>query len=380
MFRNVSVNFSNIKTPCYIIDEKRLRENLEILHGLEKRTGCRVLLAQKCFSSFCVYPLIKQYISGTASSGLYEARLAHEEMGGENHIFSPAYSDGEIDEILSICSHVVFNSFTQWEKFSEKIRAAGVSPGLRVNPQHSTQRHGIYDPCAEGSRLGIIRENFEGKSLEGIEGLHFHTLCEQDSDALEETLDAFEEKFGVFLKNMKWVNFGGGHHITKPGYDIDRLIKCITRVQEKYNALVYLEPGEAVVYGAGYLASTVLDIVHNGIDIAVTDASAACHMPDVLEMPYRPEVCGADIPGKCHYKYRLAGNTCLAGDIIGDYTFQDPLAPGSMVVFKDMAMYTVVKNNTFNGAPLPSIYILRENGKIELVKEFGYEDFKSRLS
>lgn len=377
---NLTDLLKGVKTPCYVIDEAKLIMNLQLLNSIEKRTGCHILLAQKCFSAFCTYPLINQYISGATASGLFEAKLAHEEMHAENHIFSPAYLDSEIDEILAICDHIIFNSFTQWEHFKNKVFASGVSAGLRVNPQLSTQSTPIYDPCASGSRLGIRRDSFNNKSLDGIEGLHFHTLCEQNSDALEATLDAFEEKFGDFLPQMKWVNFGGGHHITRHDYDVELLVNCINRIQQKYNLTVYLEPGEAVALNAGYLVASVLDIVENDIQIAILDASAACHMPDVLEMPYRPHIIGSDNFAALPHSYRFGGNTCLAGDIIGDYSFPAPLQIGDSLIFTDMAIYSMVKNNTFNGVPLPSIYLLHADNSLELVKSFSYSDFKQRLS
>lgn len=371
--------FREVPTPCYLIDESLLIRNLEILKDVRKRAGCRVLLAQKAFSMYSLYPLLGRYLSGTASSGLFEARLGAE-MGKENHVFSPAYREDEFDEIASLCDHVVFNSFAQWERFGKRALAAGCSCGVRVNPECSTQEHAIYDPCAPGSRLGAPARAFPKELPEGIEGLHFHTLCEQDSDALETTLQAVEARFGAYLGRVKWVNFGGGHHITRPGYDIERLISCVRRAREACGAEVYLEPGEAVALNAGFLVSSVLDFVENGVTTAVLDASAACHMPDVLEMPYRPEAEGAGRPGEKPFSYRLAGPTCLAGDVIGDYSFDSPLRTGERVVFKDMAHYTMVKNNTFNGMNLPSIAVLGADGELSVVRRFGYGDFKSRLS
>jgi len=367
-------------TPCYVVDESLLIKNLQILQGISRQTGCKILLAQKAFAMFYFYPLIGEYLSGTAASGLWEARLGHEFMGKENHIFAPAYRAAEFDDILNISDHIIFNSFSQWEKFRNKAIAAGKSCGLRINPQCSTQSHDIYDPCAPGSRLGITRENFINQSLQGLEGLHFHTLCEQNAGALALTLKSVEGNFGSYLQLMKWVNFGGGHHITREDYDRDLLVSLIDRFQNKYDVQVYLEPGEAVALNAGYLVSTVLDIVENGMKIAILDVSAACHMPDVLEMPYRPPVLGAGTGGEAPYTYRLAGPTCLAGDVIGDYSFNEPLQPGDVLIFGDMAHYTMVKNNTFNGINLPSIYVLNSNRQIKLIKNFGYTDFKSRLS
>ena len=378
---------SKIHTPCYIVQERALKENLEQLAGLARETGCRILLAQKAFSMFRVYPLIGQYLAGTTASGLYEARLGAECMGKENHIFSPAYREEEMGEILSLCGHVVLNSPQQIRRYKRKILEAGRSPGLRVNPECSTQEgHAIYDPCAPGSRLGTTLSQLERALaetpdlLEGIEGLHFHTLCEQDADALAVTLDAVVEKFGVYMAKMKWVNMGGGHHITRPGYHMETLKQCIRRVQKLCGGTVYLEPGEAVALQAGTLRTSVLEITENGVQTAILDASAACHMPDVLEMPYRPPLSGAGLPGERPFTYRLAGPTCLAGDVIGDYSFDRPLETGDVLEFQDMAIYSMVKNNTFNGMALPDIVLEREDGSRELVRRFGYEDFKGRLS
>ena len=378
---------SKIHTPCYIVQERALKENLEQLAGLARETGCRILLAQKAFSMFRVYPLIGNYLAGTTASGLYEARLGAECMGKENHIFSPAYREEEMGEILSLCGHVVLNSPQQIRRYKRQILAAGRSPGLRVNPECSTQEgHAIYDPCAPGSRLGTTLSQLERALaetpdlLEGIEGLHFHTLCEQDADALAVTLDAVVEKFGGYMAKMKWVNLGGGHHITRPGYHMETLKQCIRRVQKLCGGTVYLEPGEAVALQAGTLRASVLEITENGVQTAILDASAACHMPDVLEMPYRPPLSGAGLPGEKPFTYRLAGPTCLAGDVIGDYSFDRPLETGDVLEFQDMAIYSMVKNNTFNGMALPDIVLEREDGSRELVRRFGYEDFKGRLS
>lgn len=372
---------NKVSTPCYVIDERRLTENLEILADVKRRAGCKILLAQKAYSAFSTYPLIAGYLDGCTASGLYEARLGYEEMakpfGRENHIFSPAYRDEEFDEIAEICGHIIFNNARQFEKFRD--RAKGASCGIRVNPEHSTQEHGIYDPCGEFSRLGTTASALS-ELPEGIEGLHFHTLCEQDADALVETLAAVEDKFGGFFGKIKWLNMGGGHHITRPGYDRELLIGMVKKLRKKYGFEVYLEPGEAVALNAGYLVTTVLDTFKNGMNIAITDASAACHMPDVLEMPYRPNIQGSGLPNEKAFTYRLGGNTCLAGDIIGDYSFDSALSEGDRLVFEDMAIYSMCKNNTFNGIPLPSIYLLRGNGELELLRKFGYGDFKGRLS
>lgn len=372
--------FLKVPTPCYVIDEERLIHNLEILKGVEKRTGAKILLAQKAFSCYHLYPLIKQYISGTASSGLYEARLGAEKMGGENHVFSASYRENEIDEILTYCDHVIFNSFGQLRKYRERVINSGRKIGLRINPECSTQEgHEIYDPCSPKSRLGITRRNFCEDDIDGVTGLHFHTLCEQNSDDLERTLNAVEEKFGNILFKMKWINFGGGHHITREDYDIYRLEKCIGRMQEKYGLEVYLEPGEAVALNAGYLVTEILDIIENDIPIAILDTSAACHMPDVLEMPYRPPLKDSGMPNEMTYTYRLGSQTCLAGDVIGEYSFKDPLKIGGRLIFCDMAIYSMVKNNTFNGMPLPSIMLKKIGGEIVTLKKFGYEDFIERL-
>lgn len=370
----------SVKTPCYVVDEARLLENLEILKSVKDEAGCKILLAQKAFSMFSLYPLIGKYLDGTTASGLFEAKLGFEEMGGETHVFSAAYLPHEFPEILKVCGHIVFNSFSQWEKYRDAALSAKKSCGIRINPECSTQEHGIYDPCSEFSRLGVTLKNFRPELLDGLEGLHFHTLCEQNSDALILTLSAVSEKFGEFIPRMKWVNFGGGHHITRKDYDRAALVGAVREFREKYGVDVYLEPGEAVALGAGYLVATVLDIVHNGIDIALLDASAACHMPDVIEMPYRPPLFGSREAGEKAHTYRLAGATCLAGDIIGDYSFDKPLKVGDKLIFEDMAIYSMVKNNTFNGMCLPSIAVLRGDGEIELVRKFGYADFKERLS
>jgi len=370
-----------LKTPCYIVSEKKLKENLQILKGVIDHTGCKILLAQKAFSMFSVYPLIGEYLSGTTASGLFEAKLGKENFCKENHIYSPAYKEEEIGEILKYCDHIVFNSFAQLQKFQEKALEAGKSIGLRINPQYSTQSgHTIYDPCATGSRLGVTKEKFSPELLAHVEGLHFHTLCEQDADDLQLTLNEVETQFGEYLHQMKWINFGGGHLITKPGYHISLLEECIRHIQETYQIQVYLEPGEAIALCAGELMTTVLDVVDNQIEIAIVDTSAACHMPDVLEMPYRPSLAQAGIPQEKEYTYQLAGATCLAGDIIGDYSFTQPLEIGERLTFEDMAIYSMVKNNTFNGMCLPDIVYERENGGCELVRKFGYIDFKGRLS
>lgn len=367
-------------SPSFVVDEALLIQNLERLALVQERTGCKILLAQKAFSMFSLYPLIGKYLSGATASGLYEAKLGYEEMGKENHVFCPAYRDDEFDEITRLCGHILFNSFSQWHKFKDRALAAGCECGIRINPECSTQDHAIYDPCSPGSRMGVTAANFRPELLDGITGLHFHTLCEQNADALEQTLDAVEEKFGEYLPQMKWLNFGGGHHITRSDYDVEKLISLINRTQERYGVQVYLEPGEAVALNAGFLVCTVLEIVENGISNAILDTSAACHMPDVLEMPYRPPLLDSGLPEEKPYCYRLGGPTCLAGDIIGDYSFDHPLAPGDRLIFGDMAHYSMVKTNTFNGMALPSIAILDQAGTLRVQKTFGYQDFKERLS
>ena len=372
--------FEGIETPAYIIDNVQLERNLQLLKQVEKASGAKILLAQKCYSVFQTYPLIGKYISGCTASGLYEARLGHEEMGKENHVFSPAYTDKDMDELVKICDHISFNSVRQWERFRGKVQSSRKKPscGIRVNPEHSTQKKKIYDPCAPFSRLGATLDSFRNGLPAGIEGLHFHTLCEQNADALAETAKAFEEKFKDFLPKIKWLNMGGGHHITRSDYDVDLLVKTVRHFSNTYGVQVYLEPGEAVALNAGTLAATVLDVFTNGINIAILDTSAACHMPDVLEMPYRPNIVNSGLPQEKPYAYRLGGNTCLAGDIIGDYSFDAPLKVGDRLYFEDMAIYSMVKNNTFNGMPLPGIYLWDGMG-VKPLREFGYSEFKNRL-
>lgn len=377
---NYNFDANKVPTPCYIVDEPALIRNLEILRGVSERTGAKILLAQKAFSCYHLYPMIGQYLAGTACSGLFEAKLGYEEMGKENHVFSAAYRESEIDEIISCCGHIIFNSFTQLDKYRERVLAAGKKIGLRINPEFSTQEgHEIYDPCSPRSRLGITRKSFRDDDLRGVTGLHFHTLCEQNSDDLEATIDAVEEKFGDILHKMEWINFGGGHHITRDDYDIPRLEKCIRRMQEKYGLEVFLEPGEAIALNAGWLVTEVLDLTENDMPIAILDTSAACHMPDVLEMPYRPPLVGSGEKGEKQYSYRLGSQTCLAGDVIGEYSFDEPLHIGDRLVFGDMAIYSMVKNNTFNGMPLPAIILLKKDGSFETLRSFGYSDFRERL-
>ena len=372
---------STISTPYFLVDETRLVQNLEILRQVADQAGCKILLAQKAFSMFSCYPLLRRYLAGSTASGLYEARLGKEHFGGETHVFSPAYKPEEFQELLNYADHFVFNSPRQLQKFGPAAKAAGKAVGLRVNPECSTQEgHAIYDPCAPGSRLGTTLANFDESLLPLLDGLHFHTLCEQNSDDLETTVAAFEEKFGRYLHGLKWINLGGGHHITRKDYDRERLVRIVKHLKDTYQVEVYLEPGEAVVLNAGFLVTSVLETLHNGMNIAILDTSAACHMPDVLEMPYRPPLKNSGESGEKAYTYRLGGPTCLAGDVIGDYSFDAPLNEGDRLVFEDMALYTMVKTNTFNGMPLPAIVWRDANGQEKLVKAFGYEDFKNRLS
>ncbi len=372
-----------LPSPCFVVDEELLEANLRILDRVQRATGARILLALKCFAMFGVFPILNKVLKGTCASGPYEARLGREEFGGEVHAAAPAYSDKDIDELVLYADHLVFNSFAQLERFRRRVENSGrhIEIGLRINPRHSEVKVPIYDPCAPGSRLGITRDQFEGKSLEGVSGLHFHTLCELGADALERTLAAVEKQFGHFLHKMKWLNMGGGHHITKADYDVDLLCRLIERTRKKYGVEVYLEPGEAVALNAGFLVATVLDVVPSDAPVAILDTSAAAHMPDVLEMPYRPEVAGAGLPGEKPFTYTLGGKSCLAGDVVGKYSFDAPLKSGDRIVFCDMAIYSMVKTNTFNGVPLPAIARYRpETDDLTVVREFGYEDFKTRLS
>ena len=378
--------FAALPTPAYILDEAQLRRNGELLAGVARRTGAKLLLAQKAFSNYDLYPALAPYLAGTEASGLFEARLGAEEMPGkEVHVFAAAYRERDFDELLRYADHIVFNSPRQLEKFGPAAKAAGKSVGLRINPECSTQEgHAIYDPCAPGSRLGTTRRQWDAAMTDDLcallDGLHFHTLCEQDSDALETTLAATEAAFGDILPRLTWLNFGGGHHITRPGYDIPRLERLICHAKEAFGVEVYLEPGEAWALNAGYLITRVLDLPKNGgTQLAILDMSAACHTPDVIEMPYLPPLYEADENGKKPYVYRLGGPTCLAGDVIGDYGFDAPLSEGQLLTFGDMAIYSTCKNNTFNGMPLPDIWVRRETGETERLTDFGYRDFKDRL-
>ncbi len=381
-----SFDARRVPSPCFVVDEAAVERNLQILNRVQRESGAKVLAALKAFSMWSLAPLESKYLSGTCASGLNEARLGREEYGGEVHVFSAAYTEHDLAEILKIADHVVFNSFGQWQRFQPLLQQAKkerphLKFGLRINPRHSEGEVAIYDPCAPCSRLGIPLSQFEGKSLEGISGLHFHTLCEQDVEPLKRTLAAVEAQFGDLLHTMEWVNFGGGHHITRPDYQVDELIELVKTFSAKYNVQVFLEPGEAVAIHTGVLVTEVLDVTWNDMDLAILDTSATCHMPDTLEMPYRPNVLGSGMPGEKAHTYRLGGMTCLAGDVIDDYSFDQPLQIGQRLVFDDMSHYTMVKTSTFNGINLPAIAIWNSNtDEVRVVKQFGYEDFKQRLS
>jgi carboxynorspermidine decarboxylase len=368
-------------SPAYVVDLGRLRHNLTILDQVQQKSGAKILMALKAFAMWSTFPLIRQTLQGVCASSPWEARLGREEFGREVHSFAAAFKESDITELLSISNHLVFNSFSQLERFRPLWEQSDVSIGLRVNPEHSEGHTAIYDPCAPNSRLGIPAAEFEGRSLAGVEGLHFHTLCEQLFEPLERTVRVFEEKFGHYLQGMKWLNLGGGHHITRQGYDLDGLVELVNYLRAKYGVEVYLEPGEAIAIGTGLLVAEVLDVVNNGMDIAILDVSATCHMPDVLEMPYRPVITGGFDPGVKPYTYRLGGPSCLAGDVIGDWSFEQPLKAGDRLVFEDMAHYTMVKTTTFNGIQHPHICTYEpQTAELKVVRSFGYSDFKSRLS
>lgn len=389
---NTKQFLNKVKTPAYVIDETLMIKNLEILKQVREKTGAKILLAQKAFSMFSLYPLISRYLDGTTASGLYEAKLGREEMGNrEVHVYAPAFKESDIEQLVEICDHIVFNSPKQWKKYKCKVQQSerSVSCGIRINPEYAEVETDLYNPCIVGSRLGTSLSQLQGADLEGIDGLHFHTMCEQDADVLWRTVQVVDEKFEPFLRKMKWINFGGGHHITKGGYKMEYLERSIHLFQEKYGLTVYLEPGEAIALNAGFLISEVLEVMENQKKIAILDTSAACHMPDVLEMPYYPFILQKNqlckhVEGKAELQrpfiYRLGGPTCLAGDVIGDYEFAEELKEGERLVFCDMAIYTMVKNNTFNGMPLPTIYLYTKEKELKVVKEFSYEDFKARLS
>ncbi len=374
------IDYSQVPSPCYVLEEKRLVRNLEILQKVEREADVKIICALKGYSMWSTFPLVGKYLAGATASSVNEARLAREEMNKEVHVFAPIYKESEIDEILSLANHITFNSFSQWMRFRDKTLRARVSPGIRVNPEFSTVETDLYNPCGRFSRLGVTQKEFRPELLDGIEGLHFHALCEQNADALEAVLENFEARFGEWIPKMKWVNFGGGHHITRKDYDVERLIRILRDFHKRYpNVQVILEPGEAVGWQTGELVSTVEDIVHNEKDIAILDISVSAHMPDCLEMPYRPTVLSAGEPGEKKFEYRLAGDTCLAGDVIGDYTFDSPLRVGDRIVFFDMIHYTMVKTTFFNGVPHPSIGIWTSDEKFKLVRSFTYEQFRDKL-
>jgi carboxynorspermidine decarboxylase len=373
-------------SPCFVIDKAAVEHNLKILNRVQRESGAKVLAALKAFSCWSLAPLFKQYLSGTCASGLHEARLGREEFGGEVHCYSAGYKKEDLIEILQIADHVVFNSFSQWQRFKTlALDAQKTRPqlkfGLRINPEHSEGDVAIYDPCAPCSRMGVPVAQFEPDLLEGISGLHFHTLCQQDLPPLQRTLVAVEEKFGPYLAQMAWVNFGGGHHISRADYQVDELIQMIKDFSARHQVQVYLEPGEAVAIHSGVLVAEVLDISWNTLNQAILDTSATCHMPDVLEMPYRADILGAGLPDEFAHAYRLGGMTCLAGDVIGDYSFAEPLQVGQRLMFDDMSHYTMVKTTTFNGINLPAIALWdSRTDELQVIREFGYEDFKQRLS
>lgn len=372
-------NLPPVKTPVFVVDEVLLERNLQTLDSVQKRTGCKILLALKGFAMWSTFPLVRQYLHGTTASGPIEARLGREQFGREVHTYAPAYSDEDIEEVIRYSDHILFNSFRQFEKFRPVI-PKDKSLGLRVNPEYAEVKVDLYNPCGPCSRLGVTRKHFEGQGLEGLDGLHFHAMCEQGADTLQRILAVFEQKFGEFVPRMKWVNFGGGHHITREDYDLDLLCRLVGDFQDRYKVQVYLEPGEAIALNTGVLVASVLDIVDNGMKLAILDTSAEAHMPDVLAMPYRPSIIGAGEPGEKKHTYRLGGLTCLAGDIIGDYSFDRPLQPGSRLVFLDMAHYSMVKTTTFNGVKHPDIAIQTKDNQVKVVRQFGYEDYRNRLS
>jgi carboxynorspermidine decarboxylase len=375
------LSLARVPSPCYVIDELAIEENCQILDKVQKRTGCKILLALKGFSVFSLFPLIRKYLHGTCASGLYEARLGKERFGKEVHVFAPAYNDHEFARLLQISDHIVFNSLDQWERLRplvEKNRRK-ISCGIRINPEYSEITTNLWNPCAKYSRFGVKASDFHSVP-EGIEGLHFHALCGQNSDTLERVLAVIEKKFGNHLSKVKWVNFGGGHHITRPDYDIDRLCRIITNFRRKYNVDVYMEPGEAVGLNGGIFLTRVLDIVRNEVEIAILDTSAWAHIPDILAASFRPDIIGGGKPGELEYTYRLASRSCMSGDIIGDYSFSRPLHSGSNIMFSDMASYSAVSNNIFNGIPLPAIAILTKSKDVRIVRQFGYEDYEARLS
>ncbi len=377
------LNYDNLPSPSYVCDLTRLEKNLKLLAHVKDESGAKVILALKGFAMWSTFGLVRQYLDGATASGLHEAKLAYEEMKGEVHTYSPAFKEEEIEEIASISDHIVFNTPSQLRRFAAKAKAVNpkISVSLRVNPEFSSSPVDLYNPCGIYSRLGTTKKNFDESILDQLDGLNFHALCEQNVDALEGVLAAFEEKFGAYIDGMKYINFGGGHHITRKDYDVEKLIEVIKGFKARHNNVeVYLEPGEAVGWQTGELVATVLDVFENGMNVAILDTSAEAHMPDTLAMPYRADVRGSGEAGEKAYTYRLGGNTCLAGDIMGDYSFDAPLQVGDRIIFEDQIHYTFVKNTTFNGIKLPSLVLVTQEGEVEVVKEFGYPDYKNRLS
>ncbi len=374
---------TRIQTPAYVIDLGRLRSNLAKLGRVQQQADCKILLALKGFAAFSTFGLVKDVLAGAASSSVAEARLARDYIDKEVHAYAPAYSDADIRELVTLADHIVFNSVSQLERHLPAINRSDrhIEIGLRINPEHRETEVALYDPCAPGSRLGVPRRAMTGQALQHLDGLHFHNLCEKDSDALERTLATVESQFGEFIEKVAWVNFGGGHFITRASYDVDRLVRVIRHFRERWGKQVYLEPGGAIALNAGWLVASVLDVIDYGQPIALLDTSATAHMPDILEMPYRPAIDGSGEPGQKPHTIRLGGLTCLAGDVIGDYAFDSPLCVGDRLVFEDMAQYTMVKTTTFNGVRLPSIVLFEpDTGELQVVREFGYDDYRSRLS
>jgi len=378
----IPLDVDAVPSPAYVLEEAALRRNLAILDRVQRASGAKILLALKGFAFWSAFPWIRDVLPGAAASSLHEARLAHEEFGGETHVYAVAFADAEVPQILDLADHITFNSLSQWRRFKAAVAASPrrISPGLRVNPEHSEIATPLYDPCAAHSRLGVTRDQCSPGDVAGIEGLHLHAHCGNEADVLERTMAAFEDRFGAFIPAMKWINIGGGHAVTRQGYDVERLIRVLTSFRARYGVEVYLELGEAVGWQTGPLVASVLDVVRNGMEIAVLDVSATAHMPDVLEMPYRPEVRGAGLPGALAHTYRLGGLTCLAGDVIGDYSFERALEVGDRVVFEDMIHYTIVKSTTFNGVNLPSLCVWTADGTLRVIRRFGYEDYKRRNS
>ncbi len=384
-YKNIfSIPLEKIATPCFILDEASLERNAMLLSEIKKRTGCKILLALKAFSTFRSFPLLRRYLDGITASSINEARLGAEEFGKEIHVYAPAYTEKDFDSLLHYADHITFNSFSQWKRFREKVKTKkkDVHCAIRINPQHSEVKISLYDPSSRFSRLGVTLPEFEPDQIKGMSGFHFHNLCGSGFDSLKRTLKSVEEKFGSYFMrpSISWINFGGGHLVTKEGYDLDEICELISNFQNRYHVQVILEPGEAVVYQTGVLVASVVDIIRNDMDIAILDTSASAHMPDILEMPYRPEIEGAEQPFIYPYTYRLGGLTCLSGDVIGDFSFESPLKIGQKLIFKDMAQYTMVKTTLFNGLNLPSIGYLTKQREFELIREFDYMDFKNRLS